>query len=169
MSSLSPVIRPETADDVKAIHTVLAAAFEQEAEANLVDALRDADALTLSLVAERGSIIVGHVAVSRVTINGQSDPPWLGLGPIAVHPDHQRQGIGVALMLKALHETSNMGGQGLVLLGDPNYYKRFGFQPASNFGLSWEHGGGYAFQAVRLGPAAVPEGTVRCHSAFDGV
>ncbi len=162
-------LRTETAADQKEIQALVVAAFKQKNEADLVDRLRSAGALTLSIVAERDGVIVGHVAVSPVTIVGREDAKWFGLGPIAVSPDCQRQGIGAALMHKALKETAAIGGQGMVLLGNPAYYARFGFQPSTDFGLPWEKGGGPYFQAVKLGATVTPSGTVKYHAAFDDV
>lgn len=169
MSSSPLSIRSETVADAKVIRRVISTAFERTGEGDLVCTLRSAGALSLSQVAEIDNVVVGHVAVSPVTINGSTDPAWFGLGPIAVHPTHQRRGIGASLMVKALRVTAAMDGQGMVVLCDPAYYARFGFQPASDFGLAWEHGGGAAFQAVRLGAAEVPSGTVKYHAAFDAV
>ena len=162
-------IRPETPADVESIHALTTAAFETEAEANLNDLLREAGALTLSLTAWIEDRLAGHVAVSPVTIEGAPDAAWYGLGPIAVQPDLQGQGIGSQLMLKALADTAKLGGNGIVLLGDPKYYARFGFRPSTDFGLAWENGGGPYFQAVRLSDAAVPSGSVRFHPAFNDV
>ena len=169
MTSPPVIVRPETEDDRTAIHALHAAAFETSAEADLVDLLRSAGALTLSLVAETEGVPVGHVAVSPVTINDSDEARWFGLGPIAVHPTLQGQGIGTTLMLKALKETTAIGGQGMVLLGKPAFYTRFGFQPSTELGLSWEKGGGPYFQAVKLGAADVPSGVVKYHAAFDAV
>ncbi|MEQ8508911.1 MAG: N-acetyltransferase [Rhodospirillaceae bacterium] len=169
MTSPSPVIRLEMDADRAAIHALHSAAFETTAEADLVDLLRADNALTLSLVADIAGKLVGHVAVSPVTLNDSRDSKWFGLGPIAVHPNHQRRGIGATLMLKALNDTAALGGQGMVLLGDPAFYTRFGFQPSTDFDLAWENGGGPYFQAVKLGKATVPKGTVAYHPAFDQV
>ena len=169
MTSPTPVSRPETENDLAKIHALNAAAFETAAEADLVDLLREAGALTPSLVAESDGEPVGHVAVSPVTINGSDRARWFGLGPIAVHPTHQRQGVGTTLMLKVLRETAAIDGQGMVLLGNPAFYSRFGFQRSTELGLSWENGGGPYFQAVNLGTAEIPSGTVKYHAAFDAV
>lgn len=165
----SIAIRPETDEDHVKIHALHVAAFETSAEAMLVNLLRDDGALTLSLIVEAEGDIVGHVAISPVTINDSESARWYGLGPIAIQPNHQAQGIGATLMLKALAETAKIGGQGLVLLGEPAFYSRFGFVPSTEFGLSWEKGGGRFFQAVKLGTANAPSGVVKYHAAFDAV
>ena len=165
----APIIRPETAGDRVAIHALTAAAFGRDAEANLIDLLRDADALSLSLVAWDNDVLAGHVAVSPVTLTPSAPVSWYGLGPIAVHPDLQGRGIGTQLMTKALADTAALGGDGVVLLGDPKFYGRFGFRPSTELGLTWENGGGPYFQAVRLSAGDVPAATVAYHPAFDRV
>ncbi|MBT4739694.1 MAG: N-acetyltransferase [Rhodospirillaceae bacterium] len=169
MTSPSTIVRPETEEDQTAIHALHATAFETSAEAGLVDLLRTAGALSLSLIAEQDGALVGHVAVSPVTINDSDEAQWYGLGPISVHPKHQGEGIGTALMLKALKETATIGGQGMVLLGKPAFYTRFGFQPSTELGLPWEKDVGPYFQAVKLGAADIPSGVVKYHAAFDAV
>lgn len=169
MTSPQLIVRPETEDDRTAIHALHDAAFETSAEADLVDLLRKAGALTLSLVAETEGAPVGHVAVSPVTINDSDEARWYGLGPISVQPAHQGRGIGTTLMHEALKDTAAIGGQGMVLLGNPVFYTRFGFQPSTALGLSWENGGGPYFQAVNLGAANIPTGVVKYHAAFGAV
>jgi putative acetyltransferase len=118
------LIRPETFSDVAAIYRVVEAAFARPAEAALVDALRDAGDLTLSLVARDDDRIVGHVAFSKM----QAPFPALGLGPIAVVPDRQRGGIGGQLIREGLALAAAEDWPGVFVLGDPNYYGRFGFE-----------------------------------------
>jgi len=125
-------IRSELAGDAEAIRQVVTAAFEGAAhssgtEAKIVEWLRASSALTISLVATRNDEVVGHVAFSPVTIGGQSDR-WFGLGPVAVRPDLQRSGIGAALITKGLEMLEQQGAAGCVVLGDPDYYGRFGFR-----------------------------------------
>jgi putative acetyltransferase len=126
------IIRKETQSDIEAITQVTIAAFRtlpisNHTEQFIIKALRAAGALTLSLVTEIGGIIVGHIAFSPVTISdGAKD--WYGLGPVSVLPDYQKQGIGKALINKGLSLLKDMGGEGCALVGDPNYYKRFGFK-----------------------------------------
>ena len=124
-------IRPERPGDEAAIHALTESAFRTQphsdgSEPALVDALRRDGDLALSLVAETGSQIVGHIAFSRVTISdGAAD--WYGLGPVGVAPERQRQGIGSQLIERGLAEMTERGARGVVLLGDPKYYGRFGF------------------------------------------
>jgi putative acetyltransferase len=161
------VIRPEIPADVAAIHAVTAAAFlhaphTDHTEQFVVDGLRRAGALTISLVAEDAGRIVGHVAVSPVSISDGSTG-WYGLGPISVLPDGQRRGIGSLLMHAALAQLREMGAAGCVLLGDPAYYARFGFKPMAGLtlpGVPKEY-----FQAVGWS-ALRPVGEVAYHPAF---
>jgi putative acetyltransferase len=125
------LICPENGADACAIRALKDAAFRNAphssgTEAAIIDALRDAGVLTLSLVAKSEGHIVGHVAFSPVTINGKSGG-WFGLGPVSVEPARQRRGIGQALILDGLERLKASGAQGCVLLGDPAYYQRFGF------------------------------------------
>jgi putative acetyltransferase len=126
------VIRNETESDIKAISEITKAAFESLAishhtEQFIVDALRDANVLSLSLVAVAGNQVVGHVAFSPVTISDGS-PGWYGLGPISVLPELQKQSIGKSLMQEGLARLRSMGAKGCILVGDPGFYERFGFR-----------------------------------------
>lgn len=128
---MSVTIRPERAGDERAIHEVVRAAFDGHphsdgSEPAIVDALRADGDLTISLVAEDGGAIVGHVAFSPVTISDGSEG-WFGLGPVAVAPQRQREGIGAALIERALALLHERDAAGCVVLGDPAYYGRFGF------------------------------------------
>ena len=126
------IIRNEVESDIEAIGQVTEAAFatlaiSQHTEQFIIKALRAAGALTVSLVAEIDGNVVGHVAFSPVTIS-DGNPHWYGLGPVSVLPKHQRQGIGTALINEGLSLLKARGAQGCVLVGDPAYYKRFGFR-----------------------------------------
>jgi putative acetyltransferase len=126
------IVRNETDSDIEAIAEVTIAAFQNLAISNhteqfIINALRAADALSLSLVAEIEGRVVGHIAFSPVTISDGS-PNWYGIGPVSVLPAYQRQGIGKSLVQEGLSLLKRLGGQGCVLVGDPNYYKRFGFR-----------------------------------------
>lgn len=129
-------VRPETATDIPAVRAVVAAAFGQEAEARLVDALRAAGALAVSLVAELDGQVAGHIAFSPMVLEGAACPfPILGLAPLAVAPGRQRRGAGSLLVRQGL-AACRAAGCGLVLvLGNPDYYCRFGFVPARPLGL----------------------------------
>ncbi len=129
-------IRLETSADINAIRTLNYAAFKdhphhepgaEPTEHLIVDRLRKADALTLSLVAEIENTIVGHIAFSPVSISGETGQ-WYGLGPVATQPEKQGGGIGSALIRKGIELMNESGAEGIVLLGDPEYYGRFGFR-----------------------------------------
>ncbi|SOH92668.1 putative acetyltransferase [Monaibacterium marinum] len=125
-------IRPERPEDAQVIFDITAAAFAPKAfsdgtEAALIGTLRDDGDLTLSLAAAREQQVVGHVAFSPVTLNGQAGD-WYGLGPVAVRPDLQGTGIGSLLITNGLRRLKTMGAAGCALIGDPNYYSRFGFR-----------------------------------------
>jgi len=161
------IIRNETESDIKAIAEVTEIAFEtlaisRHTEQFIIKALRAAGALTVSLVAEVDGKVVGHVAFSPVTISDGS-PDWYGLGPVSVLPEHQRQGIGTALINEGLSRLKARGGKGCVLVGPPEYYQRFGFRnlPA----LTLEGVPQQYFLALPFGEET-PRGIVVFHSAF---
>ncbi len=129
---MSIQIRSETPVDYARIRNVTELAFRGalhtcQREHLLIDALRESGALTLSLVAVSDVGIVGHVAVSPVTVS-EATGEWFGLGPISVLPECQRQGIGSRLMESAMSQLRTRGARGCVLVGDPAYYLRFGFR-----------------------------------------
>ena len=142
------LIRPETPADAVAIAALTTAAFlkpphTSHTEAFIVNALRRAGAMSVSLVVEQGGALVGHVATSPVVV-ADGTPGWHGLGPISVSPEHQGKGIGSALMQAALQALRDQGAAGIMLVGDPGYYRRFGFRqepqlctPASHRNTSW--------------------------------
>lgn len=160
-------IRSERPGDAGAIHALTRAAFAEaphssHTEQYIVDALRAAGALAVSLVAEDADGIVGHVAVSPVQLSDGS-PGWYGLGPISVAPGRQGQGIGGALMRAAVEVLRARGANGCVLLGDPGYYGRFGFQAEPRLrlaGVPAEY-----FQALLL-QGDRPDAEVEYHAGF---
>jgi putative acetyltransferase len=124
-------IRSETDADIGAITDVTIAAFKtleisNQTEQLIIAALRDAKALTISLVAELDGRVVGHIAFSPVTIS-DGTRGWYGLGPVSVLPEYQRQGIGAALIREGLSRLKDMDARGCCLVGHPEYYKKFGF------------------------------------------
>ncbi len=164
---MSPTIRPERAGDEAAIAALVGEAFRTAThsagtEAQIVDALRSADALTLSLVAVKDEKIVGHAAFSPVTIAG-ADRGWFGLGPVAVLPAGQGQGIGRALIDAGMAQLRESGARGCVVLGEPAYYGRFGFEPDARLTLAGPPP--QYFQAIRVADETA-EGAVAYHSAF---
>lgn len=171
-------IRPETPADHAAVRAVNERAFERAAEADLVEALRRAAHPHRSLVAEDEHQIVGHIFFSPVEIDPVESEPVrhglavLGLAPMAVHPDRQRQGIGGALVREGLRACADLGGGAVVVLGHPAYYPRFGFRPAATFGLRCTYDvPDEVFMALELLPGALDgvSGTVHYHPAFSEV
>ena len=131
------LVRREREGDAPAIAAVTAAAFggPDAVEVGLVDALRASDAWipALSQVAEAAhGDVIGHVVCTRAHV---AEEQALGLGPLSVHPDHQRRGVGSALMHAVLGAADALGEPLVVLLGDPAYYRRFGFVPAAGHGI----------------------------------
>ncbi|GGF53010.1 GNAT family N-acetyltransferase [Alteromonas lipolytica] len=164
---MSIQIRPEQPDDIPQIHELTVAAFRTAPHSDhneqfIIEALRSASALSISLVAEDKSRLVGHVAVSPVEItNGAGE--WFGLGPVSVSPERQSSGIGSALMVAAIETLKQMGANGCVVLGDPGFYQRFGFAPKD--GLILPGVPAAYFQALVFKGNA-PEGKVSYHEAF---
>ena len=163
------LIRPETATDPALIHALTARAFagaphSDGSEPRIVDALCAGGAMTLSLVAEHGGTLLGHVAVSPVSIN-DGTPGWQGLGPISVEPDRQGTGIGSALMQSALAALRAAGAAGCVVLGEPAYYERFGF--TRDHHLVYPGPPAEYFMAIAFGSSR-PRDEVHYHAAFSG-
>lgn len=160
-------IRKEVPADTAAIEAVTIAAFQSAAHSNhaehyIVRALRSSGQLTASLVAEINGSIVGHVAVSPVTISDGA-AQWYGLGPISVTPERQGQRVGTQLMEHALAELRTLGAAGCVVLGEPGYYSRFGFNAEPSLvlpGVPAEY-----FQAISFNGSS-PAGTVSYHDSF---
>jgi putative acetyltransferase len=167
-------IRPEREGDRAAIFALHAAAFGSDAEAKLVDRLRDARAATVSLVAERDGRVVGHILFSPVRVESEAGE-WsaIGLAPVSVAPEVQKDGIGSAL-IRAGFDACRAAGHGIVfVLGHPPYYPRFGFELAASHGLSYEGRPAFspAFFVIELVPGALAErtGVVHYHEAFAGL
>lgn len=160
-------IRQETASDVSDIRVLIKTAFlsashTSHTEHLIVDALRDSGNLTISLVAEVNGQIVGHVAISPVAISDSSQN-WYGLGPIAVIPEYQGRSIGSQLVEQALGSLRDRGASGCVLVGNPEYYSRFGFKAEPSLvlpNIPPEY-----FQAISFG-AQIPNGIVSFHESF---
>lgn len=153
----SALIRVEHTTDAAQIRQVHDSAFPTPGEGQLVDALRSAGRLSLSLVAEIQGTIIGHVACSPVTLRDHSSLlGGVGLGPIAVTPAHQSQGVGNRLICGCLGAAVGAGFTFVVVLGEPAYYTRFGFVPATRFGLQNEYGAGDEFMALELQSGSLP-------------
>jgi putative acetyltransferase len=162
-------IRAERADDIGAIHAVNRAAFETRVEADLVDALRQHARPIISLVAEHAGSIVGHILFSPVTLLGHEPLSIMGLAPMAVLPAEQRRGVGSALVQAGLDRCRQLPCGAVVVLGHPAYYPRFGFSPASRFGVTCEYDvPDEVFMAMELEPGFLRDkpGTIRYHPAF---
>lgn len=152
---MSVEIRRETERDIPEIRDVNRRAFGEDAEARLVDELRDGGYARLSLVAEEGGRIVGHVMFSEAVIRTQEgDVEALALGPMGVAPERQRQGIGSTLIREALDHCAETSYRIVVLLGHPGYYPRFGFSADLAKSLTSAYSG-EAFMALELVPDAL--------------
>lgn len=172
-------IRLEAPIDIAAIHEVNTQAFGRPAEADLVDALRGSDAWipALSLVAIReeagGEVVVGHALFCRIEIDTpEGAVEALSLGPVAVRPERQRAGVGGLLIRAGLEHAEELGFRAVIVLGHPEYYPRFGFLPASRFGITTTYEvPEEAFMALPLRPDGLVNihGRVRYPPAFNGV
>ena len=161
-------IRRERPADVAGVRHVNESAFDTPLEANLVDRLRAEATPLISLVADDDGLIVGHILFSPVTLSSDDGVRVLGLAPMAVLPDRQRRGIGSSLVHAGLDECRMKGAAAVVVLGHPKYYPRFGFRPASSFGITGEYDvPDDVFMALELMPGVLAgKGTIRYHPAF---
>ncbi len=161
------IIRSETNADIDTITGVTIAAFKtleisNHTEQFIIAALRKAGALTVSLVAELDNRVVGHIAFSSVTIS-DGTPDWYGLGPVSVLPEYQRQGIGNALIRKGLSRLKDLNARGCCLVGQPAYYRKFGFDTVT--ALVHEGVPQEVFLALSFN-GDTPRGTVTFHEGF---
>lgn len=164
-------VRLEEARDQLAVHTINSAAFGRAEEARLVDLLRERAEPLVSLVAEEGAVVVGHIMFTPVSLAGYGGL-IMGLAPMAIEPARQRAGIGCALVRAGLERCKLLGAAAVVVLGHPEYYLKFGFSPAVRFGISCEYDvPAEAFMALELRPAALcgAAGAARYHAAFSEV
>jgi putative acetyltransferase len=160
-------VRAETPADISLIEAVNVAAFASPlhdicAEAVIVRKLREAGTLFISLVATIDDAIVGHVAISPVAI-ADGTALWFGLGPVSVRPEFQRRGVGSKLIILALNTLRTLGAHGCVVLGDPNFYGRFGFQACEQ--LTFPGFEPRYFQALKFAPS-MAAGVVTYDKAF---
>ena len=162
-------IRGESNSDHARIRTVTETAFRDMPYADgdeqyVIDRLRSAGALTLSLVALSDQEVVGHIAFSPARAS-DSTHPWFALGPVSVLPTHQRQAIGSALIERGLSEILDLGALGCILTGDPEYYRRFGFVLSPQNVPENEP---EEFFMVKPFTAFTPTGAFQFHEAFYG-
>lgn len=166
-------IRSEKAEDIPAIRKVNEAAFDTGAEADLVDILRDSRAYALSLVALDNDKVVGHILFSLVIIESNgSKIPALGLAPMAVLPDYQRQGIGSSLVERGFDACRSKGHSVIVVLGHPDYYPRFGFVPSVRFSIRSEYDVPpevFMIKELQIGVLKGKGGVAKYHRAFVNV
>ncbi len=161
------IIRKENDTDITAIAVVTKEAFKNlpisnQTEHFIINALRSAGVLSISLVAEIDEKIVGHVAFSPIRISDNTTD-WYGLGPVSVIPDFQKKGIGTALINKGLSLLKERGAKGCALVGDPNYYKHFGFK---NYPELIHDGVPQEVFLVLPFTETIPKGFVIFHEAF---
>ena len=154
------IIRSEAPGDIAAICSVEEAAFGQPAEARLVDDLRAAGDSVFSLVAVDGDTVVGHALFSRL----QAPFSALALGPVAVLPDRQRMGVGSQLIREGIARSEAAGWLGIFVLGDPAYYRRFGFDAGKARGFASPYAGPH-LMVLPLGPNGLPTDTGRIQHA----
>jgi putative acetyltransferase len=165
------LVRAERDDDHAAVHAVNAAAFESPVEAELVDKLRREADPVVSLVAEAGGKIVGHIMFTPVTLPGHPDLRMMGLAPMAVAAAHRGQGIGSALVRNGIDRCARMEMGAVVVLGHPGYYPRFGFRPGAGYGLACEYDApadSFMVKELQPGYLAGRSGKVSYHAAFAG-
>ncbi len=166
------VIRTEKPQDIPSIRIVNEQAFDTSAEADIVDTLRRTCSNLLSLVAEQDGDVVGYVLFSPVVVDGPDGGlEGMGLAPMAVLPQHQRQGIGSHLAQHGLDILHTEGCPFVIVLGHPEYYPRFGFEPASKVGLTsqWQGVPDEAFMVHVMNTTALKDvsGIARYRDEFD--
>eukprot|EP01138_Halocafeteria_seosinensis_P000346 gb/GECG01000358.1/.p1 GENE.gb/GECG01000358.1/~~gb/GECG01000358.1/.p1 ORF type:complete len:176 (+),score=14.24 gb/GECG01000358.1/:1-528(+) len=172
LSTNEITVRDERDGDAHEIEVVTQEAFREviyssHTEHHIINHLRESENLTVSLVAEdpEQNAVVGHVAVSPVQINdGIGAGTWYGLGPVAVKPGYQKRGIGSRLVEQVLQRLRDLGASGCVVLGNPNFYQRFGFRREPSLGLAGAPAA--YFQAVVF-DGVVPKGMVTYHESFN--
>jgi putative acetyltransferase len=168
MTAKEIIIRDDASTDIPAISQITIAAFEsleisRHTEQFIIEVLRAAGALTISLVAVLDGRVIGHIAFSPVTVSdGTQD--WYGLGPVSVLPEFQRKGVGTLLMQQGLSRLKALHARGCCLVGHPEYYRRFGFQNIPGLiveGVPPEYFFGLSFDGH------LPRGAVAFHEAFN--
>jgi putative acetyltransferase len=163
-------IRFEQPGDIEKIRQLNLQAFETETEANLVEALRDAGVELISLVAEENGEVVGHILFSPVTLS--EDLRVTGLAPMSVLPNWQGRGVGSKLVVAGLQACKKAGYEAVVVLGHAEYYPRFGFTPAVNFGIKSEYDVPpevFMLKELRKDALKGVTGIVKYHQAFNEI
>ena len=160
-------IRRETNNDIDSIDHLNREAFGGEDEPKLIQLIRERSELSVSLVAIEENTIVGHVCASPVTVNGNKQG-IVGIGPLSVYESYRCRGIGGMLMEEIIVQLRDAGFVAAVLLGNPNYYPRFGFSSGASYNLQNEYRADDAFMAMELQPDALKNisGMVKYVSAF---
>ncbi len=167
---MDPIIRPEKPEDQQKVRQLNIEAFETEAEANLVDALRNSAIPIISLVAEKDGEITGYILFSPVALAGnKSGITIAGLAPMAVLPGWQKKGVGTLLVKEGLKQCQDAGYDAVVVLGHPDYYPRFGFIPSVKYGITSEYDVPeevFMAKEINKGALANCRGTVKYHETF---
>lgn len=143
-------IRSEEHKDIDQVRAILQAAFPTDAESKLVNTLRAHGKAIVSLVAVHGGAVLGHILFSAVTTSPPSNARGIGLAPVAVRPDVQSQGIGSELIREGLRLCQELGFDYGVVLGNPKYYRRFGFEKAGDSGIRNEYGADEEFMLIKF-------------------
>ncbi len=165
-------IRSEETNDIEQVREVLRAAFPTELESKLVDMLRANGKATISLVAVREEEVLGHILFSPVSITPPSGAPpssqakGIGLAPVAVRPEAQSLGVGSQLIREGLRLCKELGYDYCVVLGEPQYYHRFGFEKASQFRLQNEYGVDEEFMVIRFSKYDIVQGVAKYAPEF---
>ena len=171
-------IRLEQASDIEKIWAVNADAFTTDVEANLVNTLRDSACPMISLVAEEGDQIVGHILFTPVELSSDDaavnnkDLKLMGLAPMAVASDYQKRGVGSQLIKAGLEHCKTLGVDAVVVLGHPDYYPRFGFAPSVEYGIKVGLDvpeDVFMVQELKKGCLDGKSGAIKFHEAFAGV
>jgi putative acetyltransferase len=159
-------IRNEETKDIERVRSILRQAFPTDAESKLVDALRANGKAVISLVAVRGDDVLGYILFSPVSTTPPGESKGLGLAPVAVHSDFQGQGVGSQLIHAGLQRCLELGYDYCVVLGDPEYYQRFGFEKAGSLGLQNEYGVDDEFMIHLFHEDITPSGLVQYSAEF---
>lgn len=165
------IIREEQAEDIERIRCINSEAFDTEAEAKLVDTLRQSGIPLISLVAEKDGELVGHILFTPVSIDDNKAMPSIaGLAPMAVLPSWQKKGIGSKLVEEGIKYCRQSGYSAVVVLGHPEYYPRFGFVPSVRYGIKSEYDvpdNVFMVKELKKDALANCRGIIKYHKAFN--